>query len=268
MTAALNHGLPGVSSSSALERRGNVTSRSDQVRLFAQPALVVVIVAAVVIWALTSDLNANELETLNLSTILTLTGQHILITLAVTVLVVLIGVPLGIALTRPGLRVAAPLVLLVANIGQAAPALGVIVLFFLWTNIEGLWAVTIPLVFYTLLPVLRNTMVGIRQVDPTLIDAARGIGMSSGGVLRRVELPLAVPLILAGLRTSLVLAVGTATLAFFVNGGGLGELIDTGYKLQLNSVMYVGAVLAIGLALLVDWLGGIAERVLGPRGVS
>jgi len=87
-------------------------------------------------------------------------------------------------------------------------------------------------------------------------------------VLFRVELPLAVPLILAGLRTALVLAVGTATLAFFVNGGGLGELIDTGYKLQLDSVMYVGAVLAIGLALLVDWLGGMAELWLAPKGAS
>ena len=134
--------------------------------------------------------------------------------------------------------------------------------------IVGLWAVTIPLVFYTLLPVLRNTMVGIQQVDRSLIDAGRGIGMSARGVLMRVELPLAVPLILAGLRTALVLAVGTATLAFFVNGGGLGELIDTGYKLQLNSVMYVGAVLAIGLALLVDWLGGVAERWLAPKGAE
>ena len=141
-----------------------------------------------------------------------------------------------------------------------------IVLFFLWSGIEGLWAVAIPLVFYTLLPVLRNTMVGIQQVDPSLIDAGRGIGMSAAGVLWRVELPLAVPLILAGLRTALVLAVGTATLAFFVNGGGLGELIDTGYKLQLNSVMYVGAALAIGLALLVDWLGGVAEQWLAPEG--
>ena len=126
----------------------------------------------------------------------------------------------------------------------------------------------IPLVFYTLLPVLRNTMVGIQQVDRSLIDAGRGIGMSAAGVLWRVELPLAVPLILAGLRTALVLAVGTATLAFFVNGGGLGELIDTGYKLQLNSVMYVGAALAIGLALLVDWLGGVAEQWLSPKGAE
>lgn len=265
---AVAEGLPGVSRTSAVERPPSVTARSENARLFFQPVAVLVIVGAVVIWALSSDLNANERETLNLPTILTLTGQHVLITLVVSVLVVAIAVPLGIALTRPGLKRLSPLFLALANLGQAAPALGVIVLFFLWSGIEGLWAVAIPLVFYTLLPVLRNTMVGIQQVDPSLIDAGRGIGMSAGGVLWRVELPLAVPLILAGLRTALVLAVGTATLAFFVNGGGLGELIDTGYKLQLNSVMYVGAALAIGLALLVDWLGGVAEKWLAPAGAA
>jgi osmoprotectant transport system permease protein len=265
---AVAEGLPGVSKTRAVERRPSVTSRSDRFRLFFQPIAVVVIVAAVVVWALTSDLNANERETLNLPTILTLLGQHVLITIVVSLLVVAIAVPLGVALTRPALKWLAPVFLAIANIGQAAPALGVIVLFFLWSGVEGLWAVSIPLIFYTLLPVLRNTMVGIQQVDRSLIDAGRGIGMSAGGVLLRVELPLAVPLILAGLRTALVLAVGTATLAFFVNGGGLGELIDTGYKLQLNSVMYVGAVLAIGLALLVDWLGGMAERWLAPKGAE
>jgi osmoprotectant transport system permease protein len=265
---AVAEGLAGVSETRSVEPRPSVASRGDRLRLFIQPIAVVVLVAAVVIWALSSDLNANERETLNLPTILELTGQHILITLVVSVLVVAIAVPLGIALTRPALKWLSPVFLAIANIGQAAPALGVIVLFFLWTGIEGLWAVAIPLIFYTLLPVLRNTMVGIQQVDKSLIDAGRGIGMSAAGVLFRVELPLAVPLILAGLRTALVLAVGTATLAFFVNGGGLGELIDTGYKLQLNSVMYVGAVLAIGLALLVDWLGGMAERWLAPKGAE
>lgn len=265
---AVAAGLPGVSRSSAVERQGSVKDRSDRARLLFEPIAVILIVGAVVVWALSSDLNANERETLNLPTIATLTGQHILITLLVSILVVAIAVPLGIALTRPGFDKLAPVFLAIANLGQAAPALGVIVLFFLWSGVEGLWAVVIPLVFYTLLPVLRNTMVGIQQVNPSLIDAGRGIGMSAAGVLWRVELPLAVPLILAGLRTALVLAVGTATLAFFVNGGGLGQLIDTGYKLQLNSVMYVGAALAIGLALLVDWLGGVAERWLAPKGAE
>ena len=265
---AVAEGLSGAGETRSVEQKPSVARRSDRLRLFIQPIAVIVIVAAVLVWVLSGTLNANEQETLNLPTILTLTGQHILITLVVSVLVVAIAVPLGVALTRPGLKWLSPVFLAIANVGQAAPALGVIVLFFLWSGIEGLWAVAIPLIFYTLLPVLRNTMVGIQQVDKSLIDAGRGIGMSASGVLFRVELPLAVPLILAGLRTALVLAVGTATLAFFVNGGGLGELIDTGYKLQLDSVMYVGAVLAIGLALLVDWLGGMAELWLAPKGAS
>ena len=103
----------------------------------------------------------------------------------------------------------------------------------------------LPVAFYSLLPVLRNTIVGIRNVDPALIDAARGQGMSSGRVLRTVELPLAVPFILAGLRTTLVLAVGTATLSFLVDAGGLGIFIDTGYRLQDYTTLVVGSVLAV-----------------------
>ena len=195
------------------------------------------------------------------------TLDHLRISLVVTAMVVAIAVPLGIALTRPWARWAAPVFLGIATIGQAAPAIGVLVLFFLWSGWEGLWAAALPIAFYSLLPVLRNTIVGLQQVEPSLIEAGRGIGMSPFTVLRRVELPLAVPLMLAGLRTSLVLAVGTATLAAFVNGGGLGLMIDAGYKLNRITVLVVGAVLAVGLALLVDWLGAVAERFLGPKGL-
>jgi osmoprotectant transport system permease protein len=91
--------------------------------------------------------------------------------------------------------------------------------------------------------------------------------MSSLTVLRQLEFPMAVPYILAGLRTSLVLAVGTATLCFLVSAGGLGILIDTGYKLRDNVTLVVGAVLAVSLALLIDWLGALAETYLGPKGL-
>ena len=242
--------------------------RADRARLFAQPAAVVVIVAVVLIWAMTRDNDSIEAESLNWSTLLTDTWHHLLITVAVAAIVVVVAVPLGMVLTRSWARPVAPVFLTIANIGQAAPALGMIVLFFLWTSWEGFWCAVLPIAFYSLLPVLRNTIVGIDAVDPALTDAGRGIGMSGSAVLFRIEMPLAIPLILAGLRTSLVLAVGTATLAFFVNGGGLGELIDTGYKLNRTPVLIVGAVLAVGLALLIDWLGAVLEEVLGPRGLS
>jgi osmoprotectant transport system permease protein len=243
------------------------SKRAERVRLFAQPAVVVIVVGAVLIWAFSGTLKPNEKETLNAKSLLTALGDHLLITLVVTAIVVVIAVPLGILLTRPGAKFLAPIFLGIANIGQAAPALGVLVLFFLWTGWDGLWVAAIPLAFYSLLPVLRNTMVGLQQVDPALVDAGRGIGMSAQSVLWRIEFPLAVPLMLAGLRTSLVLAVGTATLAQFVDAGGFGVLIDTGYKLQLTKVLITGSVLAVGLALLVDWLGAIAEQLLGPKGL-
>ncbi|WP_216212561.1 ABC transporter permease [Amycolatopsis aidingensis] len=244
------------------------SKRTERIRLFAQPAAVVVIVAAVLIWAFSRNNDEIEAESIQPGVLLTRTWEHLLITIVVTAIVVAVAVPLGVMLTRSWARPATPLFTGIANIGQAAPALGVIVLFFLWTDWEGLWCAALPLAFYSLLPVLRNTIVGIQSVDPALVDAGRGIGMSGPGVLLRIELPLAIPLILAGLRTSLVLAVGTATLAFFVNGGGLGELIDTGYKLNRVPVLVVGAVLAVGLALLVDWVGAVLEEYLGPRGLA
>lgn len=241
--------------------------RAEVVRLLLQPIAAALLVVGVLIWAFSTSLDAIEVVTLNPTTLLKATWEHVLITVAVTVLVVVVAIPLGIVLTRRWARPFVPVVLGIATIGQAAPAIGVVVLYFLLTEQEGVWAAAIPLAFVSLLPVLRNTMVGIQQVDPALVDAGRGIGMPSFTVLRKVELPLAVPLILAGLRTSLVLAVGTATLALFVNGGGLGFVIDTGYKVARPTVLLTGAALATGLALLVDWLGALAERYLGPKGL-
>lgn len=243
------------------------SKRTERIRLFVQPAVVIIGVAATLLWAFSRDLDDIEKQNINTETLLTDTWDHLKVSIVVIALVVVIAVPLGVILTRSWARIAAPFFLAIATIGQAAPAIGVLVLFFLWSGWEGLWAAALPIALYSLLPVLRNTIVGLQQVDRTLIEAARGVGMSSTKVLFRIELPLAVPLILAGLRTSLVLAVGTATLAAFVNGGGLGLLIDAGYKLNRITILVVGAVLAMGLALLVDWLGAVAERFLGPRGL-
>ncbi|MFE6609813.1 ABC transporter permease [Amycolatopsis sp. NPDC057786] len=258
MTATVDTGFSTESSSRSAER----------VRLFAQPAAVLLIVAGVLIWVFASDLTATEKETLNVAGLLAALRDHLAMTVVVTAIVVAVAVPLGVLVTRPWAKWAAPVFLAVANIGQAAPALGVLVLWFIVTGATGgLWVAALPLAFYSLLPVLRNTMVGLQQVEPSLIDAGRGIGMSASGVLWRVELPLAVPLILAGLRTSLVLAVGTATFGMFVNAGGFGLLIDTGYKLNLTKVLITGSVLAVALALLVDWLGAVAEQFFGPKGL-
>ncbi|NKY46028.1 ABC transporter permease [Nocardia cerradoensis] len=246
---------------------GRHERRADRIRLFIQPVLAVALAAGVLVWAFDRTLTATQQASINPTTISTVVRQHVVITATVVLIVVAVSVPLGTLLTRPRYRRLAPLFVGVANIGAAAPAIGLIVLTYLWTEKTGFWVGVAPIAFYALLPVLRNTILGYQQVDPALVDAGRGQGMSATTVLRRIEFPLAVPYILAGLRTSLVLAVGTATLSFLVSAGGLGILIDTGYKLRDNVTLWVGAILAVALALLVDWLGALAEQFLGPRGL-
>ncbi|WP_330228642.1 ABC transporter permease [Nocardia sp. NBC_00508] len=241
---------------------------AERIRLLVQPVVVLALTAGVLVWAFARDLTMTQQASLNAANIATVTRQHVLITATVVLIVIAIAVPLGTLLTRPGFGRLAPLFVGIANIGAAAPAIGLIVMFYLATRTTGFWIGVAPIAFYSLLPVLRNTILGFQQVDRMLVDAGRGQGMSAATVLRRIEFPLAVPYILAGLRTSLVLAVGTATLSFLVSAGGLGILIDTGYKLRDNVTLVVGAVLAVSLALLVDWLGALAEEFLGPRGLK
>jgi osmoprotectant transport system permease protein len=180
--------------------------------------------------------------------------------------VLLIGIPLGVLLTRTRSRWVSVPINAVFNAGQAAPVIGVLALLVAKYGIKG-WVPYVGLVVYAVLPVMRNTIEGIRNVDPALIDAARGQGFSRSQILFRVELPLAVPIILSGIRTSLVLLVGTATLATFISAGGLGDIINDGIKTQRDAVLLTGGVLAAALAVTIDWLAGLAERYLSPRGL-
>jgi ABC-type proline/glycine betaine transport system permease subunit len=136
----------------------------------------------------------------------------------------------------------------------------------LWLGI-GFWTAVIGLVAYATLPILRNTTVGLDGVDPALKEAARGMGMSRLAVLRRVELPLVVPVIMAGVRTALVLTVATAALAAFIGAGGLGAGLVAGIKLNRPTLSLTFGLLAAVLALFADWVGGVAEEVMRPRGI-
>lgn len=234
--------------------------------LIVQIAVLLAILGAFAIWLAVAPLSGTERNTLNPGTLLELTGQHLLLTLVGAALVLLIAIPLGVVLTRTPFRRAAGPILAVANFGQAAPAVGLIVLLAALVP-DGFQASIIALVLYAVLPVLRNTMIGIRGVDERLVEAGRGMGMTSFMVLLRVELPLAVPVMLSGVRTALVLLVGTAALAAFVNGGGLGLLITTGINLYLFTVLIAGALLIAVLALIVDWLGRVVEHVARPKGL-
>lgn len=192
--------------------------------------------------------------------------QHLSITIWATFFTILIAVPLGILLTRARYRRFGGPILAVATSGQAVPAFGLLVLAFAWLG-RGQWTTIWALTLFTLLPVLRNTMVGLEQVDRSVIEAGRGMGLTAGQVLRRVELPLAVPVILAGVRTALVITVGMAALAFLIGGGGLGVTINAGLGLSRDVVLITGAGLTALVALTVDWIAALVERALRPRGL-
>ncbi|MBW3603518.1 MAG: ABC transporter permease [Actinobacteria bacterium] len=193
-------------------------------------------------------------------------GEHLFITFWSTVFVVGIAIPLGIALTRPRLRGIAPLVVTFASSGQAIPAYGLIVLFLVLLG-QGTRTAIAALTVFALIPVLRNTMVGLDQVDKPTIEAARGMGLSKWQVLRQIELPLAVPVILAGVRTALIINVGMAALVFLIGGGALGETINSALKLNRPVAVFIGGALVALLALAIDFIAALAERYLRPKGI-
>ncbi|MGW0336177.1 ABC transporter permease [Streptomyces sp. NPDC003011] len=231
------------------------------------PAALVVVLLATWLWFQQADLDSISVNALSDGQVTKALWQHIELTAISTFFVLIIAIPLGILLTRRAFRKAAPVAMSFANTGQATPAIGLLALLVIWLG-TGMRAALIGIIVYAVLPVLSNTIAGLKANDPTLLEAARGIGMSPLGVLTRVELPLAVPLILAGVRTALVLNVGTATLATFGGGGGLGVLITTGITNQRMPVLVLGSVLTVVLALLVDWLASLAELLLRPRGLE
>jgi osmoprotectant transport system permease protein len=235
-------------------------------RWMGTPALLGGVLLALYLYVQGQELDRIEQATINADFIGEKLVEHLQLTVVSTALVIAIAVPLGVLLTRGGARRWSAPFLGVANIGQAVPSIGVIVLLAVTVGI-GFDKAIIALVLYSTLPVLRNTMVGLQQVDRSLIEAGRGMGMSILAVLFRIELPLAVPVMLAGIRTALIINVGTATLATFINAGGLGFIIDNGIRLNRDLVLVTGSVLTAVLALLVDWLAGMVEDVLRPKGL-
>ena len=230
------------------------------------PIVLGLALGALLIWLDGRDLDSIEQRRLNYDFLVNATRQHIELTAVSTALVLLIAVPTGIAMTRPLLsRITSPLIT-VFNIGQATPSIGLLALFIILWAI-GFWPAVAALVAYSSLIVLRNTMVGLQQVDATVTESAQGMGLSRLQVLTRIELPLAVPVILAGVRTALVINVGTATLAVFAGAGGLGTVINAGLVSGRPLITFVGAVLTAILALAVDYTAGVIEDVLRPRGL-
>lgn len=233
---------------------------------FVTPLVVVAILLLLLLWVSSLELDSIEQRTLNWNYITLRIGEHLSLTVVASALVAVLAIPVGIATAKSPSKVFRAIILTIANIGQATPAVGVVILLaIVWQT--GYTTALVALVVYAFLPVLRNTMIGIEQVDANVRESARGMGMTPTQVLTRIELPLAVPVILAGLRTALVFCVGVATIATFINAGGLGDMIVNGLKLQRFPVLAVGAVLVACIALLIDWVAGFVEDVVTPRGL-
>ena len=194
--------------------------------------------------------------------ILTATREHLTLVLIAMAIAVAIGVPLGLALvTHPRWRAAA---LAVASIFQTIPSLALFGFLIPLPFLGGIGARTaiIALVLYALLPILRNTYVGLTGIDPAIIEAAEAMGMTERQILFRVRLPLATSFILAGVRTATVITIGVATIAAAIGAGGLGTFIFRGVAMVSDAVILAGAIPAALLALLADFLLGLLERRL------
>jgi osmoprotectant transport system permease protein len=192
--------------------------------------------------------------------------EHLHLTLLSVLLASLLAIPLGIAITRR--RLAERLSLGAAGVVQTIPSLALLAFFI---AVPGLGLSTgsavLALTLYAVLPILRSTFTGLTEVDPDLVDAATGMGLTPRQVLLRVQLPLAVRSIMGGVRTATVITIGFATLAAFIGAGGLGEPILTGLYLDDTRLVLAGALPAALLALGADLVLGRLERALTPRGV-
>ncbi len=191
--------------------------------------------------------------------------EHMQMTSSAVLLSLIVGVPLGIAIT--GSRRCAAVVLGLANITQAIPSLGLLAVLVPIVGI-GQPAAVIMVIVYALLPIIKNTYVGMNGIDPTVLKAARGIGMSDGQILAHIRLPLAVPYIMGGVRISAVTAVGTVTIGAFAGAGGLGWMINLGLNANDVNLVLLGAIPACLLALALDFVLGVVERALTPEGTK
>jgi osmoprotectant transport system permease protein len=204
--------------------------------------------------------------------ILQRTYEHIYLTFLAIVIAIIIALPLGIYLTRTRWPKLASTALGTAGIIQTIPSLAlvaVIVIIFALIKLPtiGTLPALVTLVLYALLPILRNTYTSIRQVDPSIIEVATGMGMKPYQILFSVELPLSLPVIMAGIRISTVWTIGVATLVGLIGAGGLGNLIIKGLRSIQVDYLLAGTIPAAILALIFDWLLGSLEKWLTPRGI-
>jgi osmoprotectant transport system permease protein len=201
----------------------------------------------------------------NADQVLHLTLEHLWLVGVATFLAAIVGIPLGILISRKPIWNKP--VIGTANIIQTIPSLALFgfLLPAPWIGARAERLAILALALYALLPLIRNTYVGIRGVDPAVVEAARGMGMTATQILWQVELPLSLSVIIAGLRVAIVLSIGIGTIAAAIGAGGLGEFIFRGLAMVNNAVILAGAIPAAVLAITADASLGWLEKRLSPR---
>lgn len=227
-------------------------------------ALFIVLLVAFFYWAFSNHMFSHIFD--DTSKFLTLLYEHLIIVAISGGLAILIAVPLGILVTRPMFRRLEWILVNLANLGQTIPSLAILALAMGILGI-GMKAAIVALFLYSILPVLQNTIAGLDAVDDSIKDAARGMGLTATQILWRIELPNAAYSIMAGIRTAIVINIGTATLAYLIGGGGLGVWIFTGINLFDNAYLISGAVPVTILAILVDYLLRGLQLLIEPVGL-
>ncbi|AJD27301.1 glycine betaine ABC transporter substrate-binding protein [Clostridium botulinum] len=199
------------------------------------------------------------------SQILSLLVEHVELTLISVLVAVAIGVPLGIIITKN--KKLAKTVIGFANLTQAIPSLAILGFLIPLIGIGSAPAITM-VVLYSMLPILKNTYTGITNINPDMLEAAKGLGMTNTQTLKLIKIPLAMPIIMAGIRIASVTAVGLMTIAAFIGAGGLGYLVFSGIQTVDNNLILFGAIPAAILALVIDWVTGKIEDATMPNGIK
>lgn len=189
---------------------------------------------------------------------------HVELSVAALLIGVVVAVPIALATFRSALW--ATVAINTGNIGRAVPSLAILALVFPLLGF-GFAPSLVALTLLAIPPILINASTGLRQVNPQVIDAARGMGLSGGQILSSIQLPIAAPVIFAGIRTSAVQVVASATLATFVGGGGLGDLIVLGLQRNNPAVLIAGSLTVAALALITEVGFGALERIFTPKGL-
>jgi osmoprotectant transport system permease protein len=193
-----------------------------------------------------------------------LTLQHLELSAAGVALAMAIGIPLGYLITRN--KILARTVLAFIDITQTIPALALLALLLLWMGL-GNGPLIAALVIYSLLPIVRNTYTGLNSVDASLIEAGKGMGMTRWQLLRMVQIPIALPVIMAGIRVAMVTAIGIAAIGVLIGAGGLGAPIWRGMQQMDNGMILSGAIPAALLAIITETVMERVEQGLTPRGL-